>query len=62
MRFALASNWHLLTPAQRQHCDHIIIDSGDWSPAQITAYINRWAAFNPEPPEPFSDNWPNPEP
>lgn len=40
--FALASEYHRLTSAQRDQIDHIIADDGDWTADQIQSYINQW--------------------
>lgn len=37
--FALASEYHRLTPAQRDQVDHIICDDGNWTLEQIAAYM-----------------------
>ena len=37
MTFALASEYHLLSPSQQSQVTHILIDDGDWSPAMILA-------------------------
>lgn len=61
--FALASEYHRLTSEQRDRVTHIIADDGEWTPAQISAYINRWAYTFPDPlPEPTPDDWAKPEP
>lgn len=49
--FALASEYHRLTPAQKDQVDHIICDDGEWTNDQIQFYIighNRDVAFDIE--------------
>lgn len=61
--FALASEYPRLTAEQRQRVDHLIIDDGDWTEAQIAAYINQWSAISPDPlPNPLPEEWHKPEP
>lgn len=40
--FALASEYHRLTPAQKDRVDYIICDDGDWTLKQISAYMDDW--------------------
>lgn len=37
--FALASEYHRLTPAQKDRVEHIICDDGEWTRDQIQQYI-----------------------
>jgi hypothetical protein len=61
--FALASELHRLSPADRSRPDlHIICDDGDWTEAQITAYINQWSGHSILHDESRPDDWSNPEP
>lgn len=45
-RFALLSELHRLSPDAIARVDHIICDDGDWTPEQITHYINQWSGHN----------------
>lgn len=40
--FALASEYSRLSPAEQDRVTHIIADDGDWTPEQISAYLQRW--------------------
>lgn len=37
--FALLSEYHLLTPAQKSQVDHIVCDDGEWTQEMITLAI-----------------------
>lgn len=37
--FALASEYHHLSPAQKDRVEHIIADDGTWSLTQIASYM-----------------------
>ena len=53
--FALLSELPRLTPDAIASVDHIICDDGDWSPEEITAYINNWRGHSIIHAEP--DDW-----
>lgn len=44
--FALASELHRLTPAERKQVDHIIADDGEWPKEQVDAYLARWRSID----------------
>jgi hypothetical protein len=41
MMFALASEWDRLTPEQQAKVTWVIADDGDWTDAEIEAYIEK---------------------
>lgn len=39
--YCLASEYHRLTPAQQSQVDHILIDDGEWTEAQIASAMGQ---------------------